>query len=520
MILKILSYKNKLPILFLFLFSIAINQYYGNRGVFPIDSFLIFDSGYNITLGNHPFKDYWIITGPLLDYIQSFYFFILGVNWFSYVLHASTINMVITLCSFYFFSRIGLKTLYAFIYSVGVAILAYPNTGTPFVDHHAVIFGTIALYSFTLAILFKKNLYWFVTPILIVLSFFSKQIPSAYLLILFLFIIGLIFFYTKNLNKKNLLYFISGFIFSFLIIFCVFIINGIPFESFLIQYIFYPLSLGNERIIGFNPDFQNLISQFKFIYLSSFPIILVLILLIKNKKKSVIEKEHTVSLILFFLSLLTFIYSQLLTKNQIFIFFLIPIATAVSHAYIIKYFNKKYLIYLILIIFIFSTGKYHMRFNHNKKFMELINADFSLAEEAYQLDKKLKGLKWITPSYIADPPKEIELLINTKKILQNTGKDKIIISDYLFFSSILETKVSSPNKWYDNLSVPKKENKFFEDYKDFFITKIKNNNIKYVYIIKKDENIFLLQFIKDKKCLEQKVLNEILIEVKLNNCIF
>ena len=32
-----------------------------------------------------------------------------------------------------------------------------------------------------------------------------------------------------------------------------------------------------------------------------------------------------------------------------------------------------------------------MRFNHNKKFMELINADFSLAEEAYQLDKKLKG---------------------------------------------------------------------------------------------------------------------------------
>ena len=84
----------------------------------------------------------------------------------------------------------------------------------------------------------------------------------------------------------------------------------------------------------------------------------------------------------------------------------------------------------------------------------------------------------------------------------------------------METKVSSPNKWYDNLSVPKKENKFFEDYKDFFITKIKNNNIKYVYIIKKDENIFLLQFIKDKKCLEQKVLNEILIEVKLNNCIF
>ena len=30
------------------------------RGVFPIDSFIIFDAGFNIISGNHPFKDYWI----------------------------------------------------------------------------------------------------------------------------------------------------------------------------------------------------------------------------------------------------------------------------------------------------------------------------------------------------------------------------------------------------------------------------------------------------------------------------
>ena len=70
MISKILSYKNKFPLLFLFIFSIAINQYYGNRGVFPIDSFLIFDSAFNIISGNHPFKDYWAITGFILDYIH------------------------------------------------------------------------------------------------------------------------------------------------------------------------------------------------------------------------------------------------------------------------------------------------------------------------------------------------------------------------------------------------------------------------------------------------------------------
>ena len=518
MIFKILSYKNKLIVLFLFLFSVAINQHYGNRGIFPIDSFLIFDAAYNITSGNHPFKDYWAITGPLLDYIQSFYFFIFGINWFSYVLHASTINMIITLCSFYFFSKIGLKTFYAFIYSLGVAILAYPNAGTPFIDHHAVILCTISIYALIIAILLKKNFYWFIVPIFIVLSFFSKQIPSAYFLILFFLIIGFYFFYTKDFNKKNLVYFICGFIFSLLTIFSIFIINEIPFKNFLVQYIFYPLSLGNDRTLGLNIDFKNLVSQFKFIYLASLPAVISLILLMVKKEKSMQQKKEIVILILFIFSLLVFIYSQLITKNQVFIFFLIPIAAAVSHSYTLKYFNKKYLVYLILILFIFSTGKYHLRFNHNKKFMELINADFALAGPAHQIDEKLKGLKWITPRYSKEPSKEIKLLTDVKKILLNSHKNKIIISDYLFFSSILQTKISSPNKWYDNLSVPNNKNKFFKNYKNFFITKIKKNNIKYVYIIKKDKNIFLMQFINDQSCVEQKKLNEILIEFKLNNC--
>ena len=189
MISKILSYKNKLLLLFLFIFSIAINQYYGNRGVFPIDSFLIFDSAFNIISGNHPFKDYWAITGFILDYIQSLIFLVLGINWFSYVFHASVLNMILTLYTFYFFSKVGLNVFYAFIYSLGVSILAYPSAGTPFIDHHAVIFSVMALYSLSIGILLKKNLFWFLVPLFLIFSFFSKQIPSPYLAILFTTII-------------------------------------------------------------------------------------------------------------------------------------------------------------------------------------------------------------------------------------------------------------------------------------------------------------------------------------------
>ena len=81
--------KNIIYFIILAVFSIFINQYFGYLGVFPIDSFVNYDSSYNITAGNHPFKDYWTITGPLVVYLQSLFFLILGVNWFSYVLHAS-----------------------------------------------------------------------------------------------------------------------------------------------------------------------------------------------------------------------------------------------------------------------------------------------------------------------------------------------------------------------------------------------------------------------------------------------
>ena len=51
---KIIS-KEKIFILILFLFSLLINQYYGNKGIFPLDSFSHFDTGYRILLGEHPF---------------------------------------------------------------------------------------------------------------------------------------------------------------------------------------------------------------------------------------------------------------------------------------------------------------------------------------------------------------------------------------------------------------------------------------------------------------------------------
>jgi len=511
----------KIYLIILVLFSLSINQYYAYRGIFPIDSFLIFDSGYNVMSGHHPFKDYWLITGPVLDYIQSLFFHVFKVNWFSYALHASLLNMFLALFSYYFFLKLGLKSIFAFIYSLGIAILAYPSIGTPFVDHHAIIFSVMALYSLIIGIYYKKNLFWFLIPLFLILSFFSKQVPSTYISGLFAITIMYYFFMFKNkFKKQNFTSLLLGCFFSFLLISIIFFKNQIPIENFLIQYIYYPYSLGELRISELKLGFENFIAQFKFIYISIIPTFFIIFLLFKNKNKNLIIKEELLTSFVFIISILIFIYYQLLTLNQILIFFLIPICLGFSHSYTIKYFNKKYIVYFILIIFIFTTTKYHIRFNHNKKFMELTNVDFEKSVNASEFDQIFKGLKWITPTYADNPSEEIELLIDVKNILSKVKEEKIIISDYQFFSAILKNKSASPNKWYDKLSIPDKKNKYYIDHKNFFIKKIKENNIKKIYFI--GENMhkiyFFEEFIYQNKCSVLNKLNILFMELDISKC--
>ena len=54
--------------LVLFLFSFFVNFYYANFGVEPMDSFVLFNGGFKVLNGLTPFKDYWLVTGPLMDY--------------------------------------------------------------------------------------------------------------------------------------------------------------------------------------------------------------------------------------------------------------------------------------------------------------------------------------------------------------------------------------------------------------------------------------------------------------------
>ena len=190
--------KENLFIVLLLLFSLSINQYYGNRGIFPTDSFSHFDTGFRILLGEQPFRDYWIVSGPFVDYIQAFIFYLLGVSWQTYVFHASIINAILTILTFLILKNFKLNIFYCFIYSLFFSILAYPSSGTPFVDHHSAFFSLIGIYILIMAIKNDKIHYWILLPFFFVLAFLSKQVPASYVIMVAIIILA---YYSIVLKK-------------------------------------------------------------------------------------------------------------------------------------------------------------------------------------------------------------------------------------------------------------------------------------------------------------------------------
>ena len=515
---KIFLSNNYLYLFLIITISLSLTYYTGFRGVFPIDSFLIFNSGYNVTNNIHPFKDYWSITGPALDYLQAIFFLILGVNWHSYVFHAAIINTLFSITIFYLFKSFNLNQFFSTIFALSVGILAYPSIGTPFVDHHATILCTLSI---SFAILgFRKNnsKLWFISSLLIVLAFFSKQVPSAYILIFLILILFIRYFFIHK--DKSALYFFSGLLIGLLLFFIISLLFKIPLKNFLIQYILYPLSIGESRFDNLNIDLKNTIFQFKYIYLTLLPLFITLFALKKKK----LQKKHKHDLLIVFIILCKvsiFIYSQLLTKNQVLIFYLIPWCLGFSYYFLSKYYNKSYNNYIVIFFLVIATVKYHVRFNVEKKFMELSTANFDISINGSYLDESLKDLNWISPRFITNPSLELSLLKQTKSVIEKDGKNKIIITNYQILPMITKNFNFAPNKWFDDLSEPGKKNEYFETYQNFFYDSLKTQNIKNIYLVGGEKKLIAFKKIFDKKdCLILKKINQITTKIIIESCKF
>ena len=132
--------------------------------------------------------------------------------------------------------------------------------------------------------------------------------------------------------------------FILFIFFFVLLVNQIPFDNFFVQYFLYPMSIGSNRVEGLTFSLKEFIGQFKYIYVCLLPLLAILLKVILKNKKKLTKQKDFIMIFTIVGMVLIFIYTQLLTKNQILIFFTIPLITAFSQIYFIKYFKKKLIV--------------------------------------------------------------------------------------------------------------------------------------------------------------------------------
>ncbi len=178
MLKKNLQHREKFLVFIILVFSLIINQYYANRGVFPIESFAHFDIAFRIINGDIPFQDYWLVSGLFIDYLQALFFKVFGQNFQVYIFHASLINCIVTIITFYILKNFNLNIYQCFFYSICLATLGYTTSGTLYVDHHSSLLCLLAVFCLIMAIKTERRKFLILLPIILELPFLIKSTPS------------------------------------------------------------------------------------------------------------------------------------------------------------------------------------------------------------------------------------------------------------------------------------------------------------------------------------------------------
>ena len=510
-----------LSIILLSAFAIIVNNYYGSLGVLPINTFSYFDTGFRVLNGEAPFVDYWTISGPFIDFLQSFYFLILGVNWNSYVLNGSIINVAITLVCLSLFLRLGINFKYSVFYSFCLAILANPSMGTPFPDHFSSFFSLMAIVSFIFALETEKNLFWFLIPILFFIAFFCKQTPAAYVNLIFIFNLIIYLLIRKDFNFLKPIFF--GVFISLIFFFSFFWLYKIELSSFITQYFLFPKTIGLYRATEWNFTFNKLVSNLKFIHIILIPLIFFFLknIILEDNYKNKNEFFINLNIISYSVSL---IFHQLLTLNFIFIFFLIPFLSAFLHIIIKKKNYSKIGHIFLLSICLIATVKYHLRFNEQRKMHILENIKIEKIYNSKDISPKLEGLKWISRYNVLSNGEEIRKVQRIKEVLEKERGKIMFFSNYNFFSSILNKPLNSPNRWYgSNVSHPAKNNQYYNDFIIINNNLILKKRIDKIYIETDIGNYYtnmtdeILNFFP-KGCSKNEKIEDVLILYDISNC--
>ena len=150
--------------------------------------------------------------------------------------------------------------------------------------------------------------------------------------------------------------------------------------------------------------------------------------------------------------------------------------------------------------------------------LNLESVNLNNAIDAKMIHPSLKGLKWKTKRFENNSKLEIENIKKSIEIIKNDNSNKMIETNYLFFSAIVNEDLNNPSRWpsLGDASNPSFDNNYHIFYKDFINKIVEKKEIQTIYsTINNRENIF---FIFDKKCKSSELVENFLYKLDLTKC--
>ena len=520
MIIKNNNLNNFIYFSLVFVYSILINQYFGNMGLHELDSTIGLGNGHRLTQQQVPFKDYWVTSGLLTDLIQAFFFKSLGLNWQVYVLHASIFNCLFSCSIFAFLKYLNFSNIEKLIYSLATATIMYPLAGVVLVDFHSLILSVIGLIIYFYSIKEKNKKFLILVPGIFLLAFLCKQIPAGYFTICIS--ITTLLYCLRYKIIWPLLHLFIGSIISIIIFFFILYLFEIKFEDFFTQYIKFALTIFSNSKDSSLLDQLKEITKIKYFLL----LLLVFVLNIFSNKKKINENIFLIKSTIITFSIVIF-FQEIFTNNQNVTLGLIPLTAAlISYLFrgidnlpktkilifiiaillfcrliiinndyfflfplifFIPFMNKKIIhkfSNLFLILTIILTTFYYEKFVKIRRFNDIFH-DVSNYVIGSEISEKFYGLRWKTN--IVNTKLEIEKIFYIKN-LKNINNNILIISNLQIFNFLLDKKNNSPVKyWMKDKSYPSLTNNYRKEFELFFRTKIKKEKINKILIIKDND---------------------------------
>lgn len=172
-------------------FAFGYCLWLGRQGFMPLDQCIVFDGAWRIVCGQRPFVDFSLPAGWTPLWMQAGFFWLFGVNWLAYCLHAAVCNAVLAGVVLVALERRGASRGLALAAALGSACAFYPPFGVPYPDQHAFLFSLLAVVALSLPRrgTWREAMAGLGAMLWLTLGFLSKPIPTLLVIPLLGFLI-------------------------------------------------------------------------------------------------------------------------------------------------------------------------------------------------------------------------------------------------------------------------------------------------------------------------------------------